>query len=257
MINLLRGEVYKLQKCKYAYICCIAMVAFVLLLYGTFLLQVIQQGEVANAVYEEFFLNMAEVMFGGFGSIIAVIFVFIFVYSEYANGAIKNIVGKGYVRWKIFGAKYLSAMLTVVIMQIIMGLTILVFDRLCMGQGKMAQEIYQNYYSYAGIQILMGAALTGIMIVINQMCRSLGTGIAVNICVVMFSSNITSGIDAVLSCVNCDVTISDYWIPSLISNCSMMNIDSSFGIRTIILSMIWIVLAFGIGTLHFEKTDVK
>ncbi|MBQ4529249.1 MAG: ABC transporter permease subunit [Lachnospiraceae bacterium] len=275
MINLLRGEVYKLRKSKCLYICCIALVAVVMLFYGMLMLaDKIQQGELANGTYGvvveetsqetmpdfwsgQSILEIIQMMFGSFGSIIITVFVAIFAYGEYANGAIKNIVGKGHNRGKIFGVKYISTIISAILMMVLMTVATLFLGILFIGPEKVSYEVCKNLCYYAGIQLLLGAAFAGIVTVISQLCRNLGAGISISICMLTFSSLITAGLDAVLYYFKLEVKVSDYWIVDLISNCPSTDIDSSFAIRATVSAIIWIVAALGIGTLHFQKADVK
>lgn len=273
MINLLYGEFYKLRKSKCVYICCMILIVCVAFIYGMFVIaDKIQKGEAENSplvmvevennteaassIWEEIsVLDIAQQLFGAFAGIITAIFASIFVIGEYGHGAIKNVTGKGYARWKIFFAKYLSTTLVTVLMLIIMSIANLLCGIIFMGTDGLNMEFYQNWCSYTGIQLLFGAALVGIIIVISEICRNLGTGISIGICLVSLSSLVTGGLDMVFYRWN--MKPSDYWITDLISNCPITNIDSEFMIRAVAASVVWIVLSLCIGGLHFQKADVK
>ena len=275
MINLFSGELYKLQKSKSIYICCITMIAFVLLLYGAFATaEKIQQGELengsygfevdaeanhgGNSVWEEVsMLEVVQTMFVGIGGIISAIFISIFVFGEYANGAVKNVTGKGYSRWKIFSIKYIATILAALLMLIIMIVAVLIAEILFVGTGRFNSELFSNLVSYASMQLLLATAFGGIVIVINQFCRNLGAGIAISVCLIMFSTIITAGLDIALRYFKLNIKASDYWIVDLINNCPLNEIDSAYATRAIISSIIWIIVTFIIGNVHFQKTDIK
>lgn len=277
MINLLRGEFYKLRKSKCVYICGIVMIVFVLFLYGTlYLADRIQQGEMENGSYGFFvseelegkdgqeplsvwdtvgILDVEQQMFSNFAWIILTVFSSVFVIGEYGNGTVKNMVGKGYERWKIFLAKYIATTVTAILMLLIMAGATLILGTIFRGTDGLNREFYQNLCSYTGIQILFGAVLIGIVIAVSEVCRNLGAGIAISIGIISFSSLITAGLDLVFHKWN--FKPSDYWITDLIVNCPVTDIDKNFLIRAVITSVVWIVLIFGMGVLHFGKADVK
>lgn len=279
MINLLNGEFYKLQKSKCFYVCSIVMIAFVLFLYGSLkLVDKIQQGEVENgsmgvvvsedameeaegnteSIFEQIgILDVLQQMFRTFSGIITAIFAAIFVYGEYGNGAIKNITGKGYGRWKIFGSKYVVTTIAAILMTIVMIIATVLFGIVFKGTEGFTGEFYKNFCNYIGIQLLLGAALTGLIISINEFCRNLGTGIAISICALCFSDLITMGLDLIIKYLKLDFRISDYWLLDLMGSCPLTDIDSSFAIRAVTTAVLWIVFSFGIGVLHFNKADIK
>ncbi|MBD5544847.1 MAG: ABC transporter permease subunit [Lachnospiraceae bacterium] len=279
MINLLSGEFYKLQKSKSIYVCSIVMIAFVLFFYGLLILMdKIQQGEVENgsmevvvsgeameeteestaSIFEQIgILDALQQMFGAFSGIFTAIFAAIFVYGEYGNGAIKNVTGKGYGRWKIFSSKYLMTILASILMMIVMIITTLLFGVVFKGTEELNGEFCRNLCSYTAIELLLGAAFVGLVITINEFCRSLGAGIAISICIICFSDLITMGFDLVLKYFHFNFKVSDYCLLSLMANCPKTNMDESFAVRTIVTAVLWIVFTFGIGALHFKKADIK
>lgn len=279
MTNLLSGEFYKLQKSKSIYVCSIVMIAFVLFMYGSLkLVDKIQQGEMENgsmgvvvseesmeetddgsdSIFEQIsILDVLQQMFGAFSGIFTAIFAAIFIYGEYGNGAIKNVTGKGYSRWKIFGSKYLMTIIATIFMVIVMIIATLLFGIVFKGTEGLNGEFFKNFCIYGGIEILLGAAFIGLIISINEFCRNLGVGIAISICIICFSDLITMGFDLVSKYLHLDFKISDYWLLELMNSCPLTNIDKSFAIRTVIIAALWIVFSFGIGALHFQKADVK
>lgn len=275
MINLLRGEFYKLQKSKAFYICGIVIVAIVLLMYGSFnLVNKISQGELENGSYgvvvsgdiqetegsvwsQIGILDIIQLMFTNFGSIISAIFVTLFVWKEYAGGAIKNVIGKGYERWKVFGSKYITVIMASMLLQIIMVAVTVLLGSYFIGTDRLNREFFGNLFRYVGMQLLLGVALTSVEIAIIQICRNLGAGMSVSLCLIIFSTFLTMGLDVVFQYCKWSVKASDYWIIDLITNCPTIEISSSFAIRAVISAILWTMLAFGIGMWHFKRADVK
>lgn len=285
MINLLRGEFYKLRKSKCFYVCCIVAVAFVFLNYGMFALADhilhtetteeetgMAEGDASVHVYYEGktglgeeksvwdtmgIVDIAATAVSFCSMIIVGVFVAIFVYGEYANGAIKNSVCSGLGRWKIFLAKLVASNVGVIIIQVVMVFFVWLLGMLFIGSDSITGEVYRNLFRYMVMQIILGIALTTIMVTLNQICRNMGTGIAIGIVMVVFSSFIATGLDTILKFLKLDVKFSDYWIPELIGECPLADIGSSFVIRATISAIVWVILATAGGIIHIKKTDVK
>lgn len=218
----------------------------------------IESSQELYSVWDEVgILDVVQVMFTGIGGIISAIFISIFVFGEYGNGAIKNIAGKGYDRRKIFSTKYIFTILTTVIMLIIMTLFVALMELVFVGTERFTTETINNFVHYTFIQLLLATALSGVVIMINQFCRNLGAGIAISICLFMFSSFITGGLDILFRYFKVNIKTSDYWLVDLISTCPKQDMDSAFVTRAIISAIVWIIVAFIIGNVHFQKTDIK
>lgn len=275
MINLLRGEFYKLFRSKSLYICCAVVAVFVVMMYGMFCLtDAVQQGTMENgsfgvtvsyegteevaSVWDEMDIaTMAPFFFSSIGGIIVTIFAAVFVFGEYASGAIKNVVGKGYKRGTVFASKYMATAVGAVVIEFVMMLAFLLCEVTILKADRLNAEVFAEICGYAGIQFILGAALTGIIVLINQICRNLGAGIAIGVGVIMFSSFITTGLNAVLTYFKINVDVSEYWVVDLISSCPMTGMDNGMIIRVIASAIVWFVVALGAGIVHFGKVDVK
>lgn len=275
MINLLKAELFKLSRKKSIYICTAIMILFVVLSYGLiFMMSNIVEVSMGNVTISEemteadmealsslnlwdslSILDVIQEMFGDVGVIIVTVFVVIFVIGEYGRGAIKNVVGKGYPRWKIFLSKYLAATLAAIGMLIVMEIAALLFGILFKGTGALKGEFWLNFFRYSGIQLLLAAALTGIVILICELFRNMGGAMSVSICLIVFSSLLMSVIDLLSQ--KLDFKVSDYWIMNLLANCPTVGMESSYVIRAVVSAVVWIAVVFSIGVLHFRKADIK
>lgn len=278
MFNILSGEFYKLRKSKSFYFCILAAAAFTVLLYLSLLMvDKINQGEVQNgtggitvsmgveeqeAGVEESMMvqigiiGVLQQMFSGhFVGIFVAIFVSIFAVSEYGNGAIKNIVGKGYSRETVFLSKFLSSVTASIIMNVVIAVLTILIGLPFMGKTGIQATVWSDIVIYLAIQLVLGIAMTGIIVVISEFTRSLGAGIAVSLGVMMLSTTLTAGLD--LLCHNFNFKPSEYWILDVMSSCPTMEFGQDYIIRAIVVSVVWFFLAAIVGTLHFKKADVK
>lgn len=287
MINLLRGELYKLRKSKAFFICCTAAVLLVGLVYWMlFLADAVQRGEVANGtggVYvgvaeaggqmqevsgrllEEIgIMEVLQQMISNSAAIIMAVFAAIFVIGEYGTGAVKNIVGKGYAREKIFLAKYIA---TVAACLVILALTV-VFTVLAGGVIMWSAGIKQDWSGaffadllwYCAIQALLGAAVVGVVAAISEACRNMAAGITIGIGLLSgLSAIVINGLDFLIRWLFPQSTLrmADYWMLNLMTECPLQDIGASFAFRAALVSMVWIAFMAGAGILHFKKADIK
>ncbi|NBH15781.1 hypothetical protein D3Z36_16895 [Lachnospiraceae bacterium] len=278
MNNLLQAEFYKLRKSKAGLIGLLTVAFLALLLYASLvMIDKISQGEMANGsagimVYQNGnsleengdesireqvgVTGVLRQMFGGhFVGIILAVLVSIFVIQEFSNGTIKNLVGKGYARTKIFLAKMLAAIVLTLIFE-----TIALLVTVCLGVPFMGGEIYaatvwSDVAVYAALQLLFGVAIAVIFLLVGELTRNLAAGIAVSIGVLMFSTTLTAGLDLIFH--GWKGKPSDYWILDLMSGCPVTDFSSEFIMRSVLVSVVWLLLAAVLGALHFQKADVK
>lgn len=267
MRNLLRGELYKLVRSKCFYICCMIMIGVAFLMYGLFALaDLAQNSQMENitvtvdavSVWDEMSVGtMASTLVSGFGAVIVAIFVAVFYYGDYAGGAIKNVVGKGYTRTAVFAAKFIASTVGVILMEIALFLGLIICESVFLKAERLNGTVLEVLVKYVGIQLFLSIALTALMVLMNQLSRNLGLGIAISICLVTFSSLLTMGINAVLLYLKIDVDVCEYWILDLMSNCPVEGLESGFVLRAIVCAVAWCIVSFGLGSLHFSKKDVK
>lgn len=273
MSNILHGEFYKLRKNKCFYICCLAIAVSVLFVFGILnMADSIQKNETENGSYgvtlsedqledensiwdQITIMDMEQYMFGNFAAIIAAVFTSIFVIGEYGNGAVKNIVGKGYARWKIFAAKYISTITAVILMMLIMTAEVWLCWIAFRGTKELTGEVYQNMFKYTGMQMMFSVVLIGIVIVVSEVCRNLGAGISIGFGIIVFSPLVADGLDLLFH--RWEISPSNYWIVSLIQNCPLTQMGNKFVIHAVITSIIWFLLSLTVGIVHFQKADIK
>lgn len=278
MFNLLRGEFYKLFKSKALYVFCLVSVISVVFVYGMLIVaSKIQSGEISNGsagvyvsgekmnesgmpVMEEFtILDVLQQLYGNFITFFIAVLVPILVVGEYTSGAVKNVVGKGYARWKIFASKYIVSVTASVFLMILMAI-LTVFCGCFVGKGQeIGGTFFQELFCFVGIQLCIGTALSGVIIAISEFSRSLGAGIAISFSGVAFSSLITTGLDLLAHLVlpDSEFKFSAYWLVDLIMECPIRNIEPAFVVRALVVSGAWIVIAAGLGGFHFKKADIK
>lgn len=279
MVNLLKGELYKLRKAKSFYICCMVFAVFIVMVYGMIIMaEKIQKGEMQNGSYgvtvteesmaeegqkplaaEVSVLEVLGQMMASFGIFTTAIFIAVFVVGDYGNGAVKNIVGKGMARWKIFVVKYSFTILAAAVLLLIMTVLTVLAGIIFKGTGIIGAQFFREIAAYAGVQIMLGLALAGIIVFVSELCRNLSAAISIGIGILLFSSALTGLLDmgAHYLLPDAGFRFSDYWIVDLISNCPIKDIESGFLLRAVIMTIVWIALSLAGGIWHFKKADIK
>lgn len=276
MINLLSGELYKLRKSKCFLICVALTIVSVVFMYGMlFLANEIQQGQIENGtagmvLSEEEIQNtegesvlgdtqiieVLQAIMGGFVAFIAVIFNAIYVIGEFGHGAIKNIVGKGHSRGKIFIVKYVSCVFGTVIMLLTGAILNLVLGFVFIGTDSVNGAMLSDYAIYALLMSGLVIGLSSLVITISEISRNLAIGISIAVCMVGgISSIIFKGIDLLLN--RFSVKPSQYWLLNLMQECPLTGFESEIVTRIIVSIVLWICAAIVIGTCHFRKADIK
>ena len=275
MLNLLSGEFYKFKKSKSFGFCLLSAAALAALLYiSLLLLENIQQsgqGVVITGGMEESLdgngeplsllqrIGVADIVqqmlnshFSGF---IVSVFVSIFVIGEFTDGAVKNIVGKGYSREAI----YLSKLLMVVCAAALMTWLVIAIT-LCLGFFFLGMEginaiNWKDMAVFAAMQAVFEISLAGLVMLLGELTRSLAAGISISIGVAVFSSVLTEGLD--LAFHNLGFELSGYWVLDLQARFPTGDFGRETILRGLLVSLGWFLFAALAGTLHFRKADIK
>ena len=108
MRNLLYGEWYRWKKNKAFWICLLSAAGMILLVYLTMTAAGQAMGAGGDVLQETGISGMAaQFAGGGLVTMFGMIFLCIWMVSDYTHGAMKNVVGKGYSRMQVFLAKHL------------------------------------------------------------------------------------------------------------------------------------------------------
>lgn len=279
MSNLLSAELYKLSKGKSLFLGLLVVAGLVLLLYISLLMvDRIKSGEMGNGTGGVIVFESSETMTGELGAesmmqevgiagvlqqifsghfsgLILAVIVSIFVVKEYGTGAIKNLVGKGYSRSTIFLSKLLSTILLTIFFHLAAATISILIGIPFLGEEGLSMTNWMDVALYIGLQLLFEITAAGVFVLIGELTRNLAAAIAVCIGVLLFSTSLTALLD--LLCHRIGFQPTNYWFLDLMSNCPLSEFEAEFVGRSVIVSMVWFVLAAVLGVIHFQRTDVK
>lgn len=270
MLNIISGDLYRLRKSKSLIISLAVMV--VVTLFSYFIMdwaEKVANGEAsenAGAVHvtvDDAVLTLTDadiidsVVSSKYFTVIFAIFVCVWITSEFASGAIKNTVGKGCPRVKVFLAKYITAVGIVLAMSVISYIVAVFAGVLLVGTEGVNAAFCVEVLKYVGVQLIHFMAYAGIIVAVSELTRSMVAGIVVSVIIEFFSMKLFGIIDLILSFVGVDLKLSEFWIIENIYECFVGDISASLAGRAAVVSVFWILVSLGIGMWHFKRTDVK
>ncbi len=279
MFNLLSAEFYKLRKGKALFVGLLIVAVLVVMLYvSLMMIDKINSGEVSNGtggviVFEngetvagelgtESMMQkigiagvLQQIFSGHFVGLILAVIVSIFVVREFGTGAIKNLVGKGYSRSTIFLSKLLSTVVLSILFQVAAAMISILIGIPFLGSEGLSIINWTDIAIYTGLQILFGITAAGIFVLMGELTRNLAAAIAVSIGVLLFSTSATALLDLLCHQVGFEPT--KYWFLDLMSSCPLTEFDTEFLVRSVLVSIVWFVVAAVLGVLHFQRADVK
>lgn len=277
MFRLINAESYKLKKSKSFFICSIVMVCFVLLLFGMlFLADGIQKGNFENgtggvtitkngsdiesasgSIFDEINLMdiLQQVFSGSMMSCTLAIFVSIFVIGEFGSGMIKNIVGKGCSKTAIYLSKLFMTALASICIALAGVLTLLLFGRIFIGTQAFSNTFWHNFFIYTGIQLLIVISLSALFMLTSELCRTTAGGISLNIGIIVLSSLLMGGLDAIYTAQK--IKPSQFWIISQSERLPLEGFTASSVTQSLLVAVFWFVLTTLLGIWHFRKSDIK
>lgn len=277
MFNLFGAELYKWKRSRSFYVCLLSAVACVVIIWLSFLLaDKVESGQVENGtmgimVSEETLeegrstsfldeLNMMQIVQtfvgGGFSTVFMAIFICIWVVGEYANGAVRNVVGKGYSRNSIFLTKYLSAVLISLVLDIAIAMAAVLAGVAVMGTARVGEHFLPDCLAYVGVQLMLGVAYSGLIVAVSELTRSLAAGISISIFLAALSSTFANGLDLIFKTLRIDFKVSDYWITNVIEHCPIEGINLNVVGGAISVTAMWTIISLMIGMIHFHEADV-
>lgn len=274
MLNILHGEFYKLRKSRAFYVCILAAAGLVLMLYGALIalsniresgqgLVITSGEEILDAdgnpiplMQQIGIMGILQQMFSGhLMAFMLVAFISIFVITEFAGGAVKNIVGKGYSRETVFWGKLLTAVLASALMTLLTAFIAVLFGLPFMGREGIQAVNWPDVVIYTGMQIVFGISFTGIITLVGELTRSLAAGISISAGILIFSNSLMTVLDVL--CRNFGWQPSRYWILELQGGFPINDFEPKIIVQGLAVSLVWFLAAAAVGTLHFRKADVK
>ena len=143
------------------------------------------------------------------------------------------------------------------VMNVVIFVGIILLGLVFMGTKGIDSVFFKNLFSYVGMQLLLGIAFTGIIVTICEIARNTAIGISISMVIVMFSSMLSGGLDMLFKRFNLNISATKYWVMDVIAECPIGAIDMEFAGRVLVVTLVWALIALGVGMFHFKKADIK
>ena len=269
MSGLFKYELRKLSKSKLFYICLGVLFALSLLSIAIDLLMSIAMEDIElSASASDYFSETAisflvertniSVIASAINSssltMVAAIFIVLFVSEDYRNGAIKNVYGRGNSRANVFIAKYLVSLLAVLLMAFFVIIISTVMGVATFKHVSMPSNFIYNIF----VQLLTVCAYHAIFFMLTIVLTKIGLAIVAAILGPSLITLVVAFTDAAISSSSpsTDIELSKYVFTNFCSRLSIVSIPTSeISIMLVIVILITALFA-GLSYYFLEKRDV-
>lgn len=183
-----------------------------------------------------------------FGTVLAVM-VALYVCADHSDGTLKNIIGHGYSRMQIFGAKYVVCLVGAFGMAIVCWLVGFLFGGVLWGfEGAWSGAVFGAF----GVQAVSIVAYTTLFFLVACLLKNIGGSLAVGIVIQMVPTLLFTLLDLFIE--DKSFMFMDYWIEGgMAVTDATASADLS---RIAIVSGVYAVLFLGLSLLAVRKREV-
>lgn len=257
MKRLFLFELQKLKKQKSLYICSAVIVAMLLLtvladyiMYCTFGIDT--SGGEPTAV-----TSMLKAISASDFTLIASIFIVIYVCADYSQKTIKNMYSRGFSRTEVFFVKYIICVAYIIIMYAVSLLFTLAVGSAFFGFKTVEGHVFWSLFG----QLLVCIAYVSFVFAICNMVKSMGISLAIVIAAPMALAATMTVIDFVIilrsETFNEDaLMVSGFWLDGMLSTLSSATANT---VKTVLSNVLPVVYGAGFVTLGYlinRKTEV-
>lgn len=245
MKNLLKLEFRKLKTRKSFYICTAIMIG--LLLFSIFTTNALVSPEFRDELQLSGISTLIEALNSSSFTLIAGIFVALFVCEDYAGQTVKNIYSRGYSRTSVYLSKLISVLISTTVMLIIVDVAAFAIGTALYGVGEIGNY---KFLAIIGTQYIIAMAEITFAFTIASVIRKTGGAIACIIIAPMIIGVLLSLVDVFVTFEN--FYLSELWISSFLSAASTIDVTTNHIILCIVGSLIYILIFGAIG-LYINK----
>ena len=261
MAALLKFELRKLLQNKALYIC--LGISLFLLIINTITLKVMDDilREEMEATYAEMnmpyqssfsALSLIKSTFNNNTAIVEAIIVTLIVCEDFTGDIIKNIYSKGYTRSQVYFSKLISSLIGFLGIYLIGTIVSFVLGVILSGS---IGSVGENFALSMVCIVLIVLAYFAIYFALSMIFKKTAPAIVFSILGPTLVYILTVLIDAFIN--NENFSISDYWITGLMTNLSLVNVETKFITAGFIVPIILIVGFMILSFFLNKKKDVK
>ncbi|MCL2885035.1 MAG: ABC transporter permease [Oscillospiraceae bacterium] len=264
MRNLLRADFYKLKKSKAFWICTLLGIAIAVLMVVAEKAAVnlaatgaggdSPVGEMASAASGVWAVTMSLTQ-QHFNIILMGIFAAIFISSEFGYGTMKNTLSRGAQRWKVFASKFVTCGAGALFMVLTFMGALLAMGTAFWGFDPQGNVSAGGFIGMILLQMLLMLSFAAVFTFISMTIRAGGGAIATNIITVLIVSTLLSAVNLLFN--SNTVDLNKYWLTRTVETLATTAPASGDVTRGIVVALAWGVGSLALGTVLFNKQDVK
>ncbi|MGN0354708.1 MAG: ABC transporter permease [Muricoprocola sp.] len=254
-MNMIKAEFYKLKKSSSFWIC-LLICAFFAALMPFALQQAVASGE---PDVQDLSLSAVEII--GYClssptlSLVAAVFVSIFVSGEFHYGTMKNYISKGFRREHIFLSKFAVCAFAVTAMFGVFVPVIMISGTIFLGFDPHGVFQLANFVMVLLVSWLLFMAYVAVFVAVSTILRSNGAAIATNICIVSIFPTLLQALDFLFGRIG--FKISPLWIEEKLSAVTSLPLPSGALLAGTITAIVYLLLVNMGGIYLFKRHDVK
>lgn len=251
MRNLLKFEFTKLKKSKSFYACTIIMVALLFM-------SALTTNALINAspeLGEQFNVSGIGSLVSGTNdssfTLIASIFVVLFVCEDHASQTVKNIYARGYSRKDVYFSKLIAAFASTTVLFVIIEVFAFVIGTVFFGEGDVGNF---KFIALIGAQYVIAMANVALAFVIASVIRKNGGAVASVILAPTLVGVVTGLADAFLKLE--DFSLTSLWLSDFLSDVSVLTVNTGRIVTCVVGSLIYIYIFIIVGAYLNKKTEL-
>ena len=221
--------------------------------------QIVTPGSMGVQINAKDILNptIKEIFHSSFGSGLIEILIGVLIAGilakEYIQGTIKNTLAYGVSRKKFYFAKFLSSVISIAIFMFIMTGIGTLGSMIFTGEGLGKTEIIEMLSTY-GAAVLAASSVSAIIMLIAILTKSTAAVIGSAVGIFMLLPNLIGMLYGKMEWFDKIFEITPYYN---LSAATSVYADSSDKLLTVGISMVTIIIFMAIGSVVFEKQDIK
>lgn len=261
MINLLKGEFYKLfRSCSFHVFCILSI------LIGAGMVGVLSMVNLTVDSLQETEIQLMEMLRnmnamtsleeiakGNLFQTMIAIFACLFVVVEFTSGSMKQIVSKSFSRSQIYFAKLITVFAANTIFILIVYAFNFIAASIVWGIGDIPEEFFGKFIVFLCGLLVGNFSYTCLATMFCYLFRSNGLAIAINLVVIMFGETIFSLLGLL---VGKPSELTKYWIISCSTQMSSFQLSKETVVMCMLSFLITAVICTSIGFASFQKRDI-
>ena len=264
MISLIKSEFYKLGKTKAFYllmaICAALAIAIAFALKSGAAMAAANPGNADLQDMAKFQDSFGGAWFVGYSlgnglqAVIIAIFVSIFIAVEFNYGPMKNIISRGFNRTQEYLAKLITSVVASMCLLAVYMLAGLLTGTALWGFDPHGVASVGSLLTLFLTQTLLIISYTSIFVFVAMSLRNNGASIGANISIVLMGTFVVQAVSLLF---HTKINLMNYWISECITQLATLNPVSADVTRGIIVAVGYTLLATVLGSILFNKQDIK